>query len=86
MASARPPQLIPGLHAGSKSDFGDDVDIDEMIEKMGCSKEYYALEECLGKYDRMWTKCQREVKALKQCNDRLQALKKRNDNKQDRIE
>ncbi|TMW64428.1 hypothetical protein Poli38472_013050 [Pythium oligandrum] len=69
------PPVIPGLHAGSQSDFGSDVDIDEMIEKMGCSKDYYKLEECLGEYDRDWTKCQVEVKALKACNDRLQKLK-----------
>ncbi|GAB9469424.1 hypothetical protein Gpo141_00006703 [Globisporangium polare] len=70
-----PPQVVPGLHAGSKSDFGVDIDIDDMIERMGCSKDYYKLEECLGEYDRDWTKCQAQVKQLRLCNDRLQKLK-----------
>lgn len=69
------PTPVPGLHAGSKSDFGDDLDVDEMIEKMGCSKEYYKLEDCLADFDRDWTKCQQVVKELKLCNDRLQQLK-----------
>jgi cytochrome c oxidase assembly factor 4 len=69
------PPVIAGLHAGSKSDFGSDVDIDDMIEKMGCSKDYYKLEDCLGEHDRDWTKCQAEVKMLKQCNDQLNKLK-----------
>ncbi|GLE00693.1 hypothetical protein PINS_up009482 [Pythium insidiosum] len=69
-----PPAVVAGLHQGSKSDFGEDLDIDDMIEKMGCSKDYYALEECLGEYDRDWTKCQTYVKQLKVCNDRLHKL------------
>lgn len=75
MSAAPPPTAVPGLHAGSKSDFGEDLDIDDMIAKMGCAKEYYRLEDCLGEFDRDWTKCQRVVKELKQCNDRLQELK-----------
>lgn len=73
--TATPPQVVPGLHAGSKSDFGADIDIDDMIERMGCSKDYYMLEDCLGEYDRDWTKCQAQVKQLRLCNDRLQKLK-----------
>jgi cytochrome c oxidase assembly factor 4 len=69
------PVPVAGLHAGSKSDFGEDMDIDDMIEKMGCAKEYYRLEDCLGEHDRDWTKCQGVVKELRQCNDRLRALK-----------
>lgn len=74
-ATAFVPAVVPGLHAGSQSDFGADIDIDDMIEKMGCAKDYYKLEDCLGEYDRDWTKCQAQVKQLKLCNDRLQKLK-----------
>ncbi|KAF1326750.1 hypothetical protein FI667_g8186, partial [Globisporangium splendens] len=74
-AKAFVPPVVPGLHAGSQSDFGDDIDIDAMIEKMGCAQDYYKLEECLGEFDRDWTKCQAQVKQLKLCNDRLQKLK-----------
>ncbi|DAZ98913.1 TPA: hypothetical protein N0F65_001352 [Lagenidium giganteum] len=76
MSEQRAPQVIAGLHAGSKSDFGTDVDIDDMIEKMGCSKEYYTLEECLGETDRDWTQCQQQVKQLRLCNDRLMQLRR----------
>ena len=55
------------LHKGSYGG-GGDVDIEGMIEKSGCSKVYYALEECLGENDRRWAMCQREVAQLKECN------------------
>lgn len=32
-----------------------------------CRDVYFALEECLGEYDRDWSKCQTEVLKLKQC-------------------
>lgn len=73
--SPPPPQVVAGLHAGSKSDFGADLDIDDMIERMGCAKDYYKLEDCLGEFDRDWTKCQAQVKQLRLCNERLQQLK-----------
>lgn len=75
--SAKPPAVVAGLHAGSKSDFGEDLDVEEMIERNGCAKIYYKLEDCLVEFDRDWTKCQRQVKELKLCNDRLNALKQK---------
>ena len=42
--------------------------IDRMIKDSGCSKQYYALEECMGEHDRAWSKCQAEVKALRLCS------------------
>ena len=45
-----------------------EVDLDEMIEKSNCSAIYHQLEECLGEHNREWRKCQKEVKALKDCN------------------
>ena len=60
----------PNLHVGSQSQpKGSDCDIDDMIEKSGCAKVYYELEECMGVNDRVWSKCQVEVKTLKLCND-----------------
>ncbi|CAK4133529.1 unnamed protein product [Aphanomyces euteiches] len=65
-----PPPSIPKpsevpLHLGSKSDFDD---IEGMIERNKCAKEYYKLEECLGEFDRDWTKCQDVVRLLRLCN------------------
>ena len=57
------------LHKGSSG--SSDVDIDDMIEKSGCSKTYYELEECLGEHDRDWTKCQREVVQLRTCDQAM---------------
>ncbi|OQS03715.1 hypothetical protein THRCLA_21096 [Thraustotheca clavata] len=59
--------LVP-QHLGSKSDFDD---IEDLIERNKCAKEYYKLEDCLAEYDRNWSKCQDVVKLLRQCNDRL---------------
>ena len=57
------------IHAGSAST--DIDDIEGMIERGGCANAYYKMEECLGEYDRDWTKCQETVQELKQCNDTL---------------
>lgn len=70
------PVAIPGLHAGSQSDFGEDLDVDELIERNRCHKDYYKLEDCLADADRDWRKCQSEVRALKACNDRVNELRK----------
>ena len=58
------------IHKGSASLAGGELDIEGMIEKSGCSKVYYALEECLGEHDRKWQLCQAEVKALQECNQK----------------
>jgi len=42
--------------------------IETLIEKSGCSKEYYALETCLGENDRSWSICRSFVKSFKDCN------------------
>jgi cytochrome c oxidase assembly factor 4 len=44
-------------------------DVDVMIAKGKCAKEYYALEECLADTDRDWTRCQTVVQRLKECHD-----------------
>eukprot|EP01041_Mallomonas_annulata_P005056 gene5056-10124_t len=63
------------IHQGTKSDFGDHCDIDEMIERSGCASAYSKLEECLGESNRDWRKCQDEVKLLKKCSDMTKAKK-----------
>ena len=57
-----PPSVIPDQHQGSKSDFGGEVDIEEAIDKSGCSSVYYLLEDCLGEHDRDWRRCQEQVR------------------------
>lgn len=61
LRQASSPTVIPDLHQGSKSEFGGEVDIEQAIDRSGCSAEYYRLEECLGEHDRDWRKCQRQV-------------------------
>lgn len=56
-----PPPIISGQHQGSKSEFSGEVDIEEAIDRSGCSKDYYKLEDCLGEHDRDWRKCQAQV-------------------------
>ena len=65
-------EIPANLHKGADPSLYE-VDIEDMIEKSGCSKVYYTLEECLGEHDRDWSKCQAEVKALAECN-RLKQL------------
>lgn len=66
LLAARP----SNLHKGSQGS-SDSCDISDMIDKSGCAKEYYQLEECLGEHDRRWAKCQVEVHNLKVCNAAL---------------
>lgn len=72
----KPPVPVAGLHGGSKSNFGEDLDLDELIERNHCHEDYYKVENCLADFNRDWRKCQEQVKKLKQCNDRLNQLRK----------
>lgn len=44
-------------------------DVERLIEDSGCAGPYFALEECMGAADRVWSKCQAEVRALRVCNN-----------------
>ncbi|WOH12923.1 hypothetical protein DCAR_0832432 [Daucus carota subsp. sativus] len=59
------PLPSPPLHS-------DDADEDDQSVKQlqECSSVYLTLQDCLIKNDRNWKSCQREVQALKACNDR----------------
>ncbi len=47
----------------------DSSSIEILIERSGCSAEFYALETCMGESEtRNWSSCQSQVKALKLCN------------------
>lgn len=50
----------------------DDVDEeDESVKQLKeCSSLYLSLQDCLVKTDRNWKSCQKEVLALKACNER----------------
>ncbi len=47
-------------------------DVDEMIESNPCHKVYFTLENCIADHDRDWRKCQKEVKALRECSKAFQ--------------
>ena len=53
-------------HSGSKLKH-ESIDIENIINKSDCAKEYFRLEDCLGENDRSWSKCQGFVKILKDC-------------------
>lgn len=59
------------LHAGSEGEG------DEVVNQLGnsCAKRYFELEDCLAEHNRDWKKCQKEVKALKECGKREEELK-----------
>mmetsp|Transcript_2316 Transcript_2316/g.6934 ORF Transcript_2316/g.6934 Transcript_2316/m.6934 type:complete len:81 (-) Transcript_2316:17-259(-) len=68
-AESRPVHPMRGT---SRSEF----DIGDAIESFPCRDAYLALEECLGTFDRDWTKCQKEVAKLKKCYKDSQESKK----------
>ncbi|CAN4113523.1 unnamed protein product [Withania somnifera] len=66
-----PPPLRPTvLH--------DDADEeDETVKQLNeCSTVYLSLQDCLINNDRNWKSCQKEVQALKACNERRQKDKR----------
>ncbi|GKV39097.1 hypothetical protein SLEP1_g46912 [Rubroshorea leprosula] len=59
-----PPQQEP-LH---QSDADED---DDNVKQLGeCSSLYLSLQDCLVSSNRNWKSCQKEVQALKACNER----------------
>ncbi|XP_055818173.1 uncharacterized protein LOC129887201 isoform X2 [Solanum dulcamara] len=60
-----PPPLRPTVHQ-------DDADQeDETVKQLNeCSSVYLSLQDCLINSDRNWKSCQKEVRALKACNER----------------
>ncbi|KAI4369599.1 hypothetical protein MLD38_018024 [Melastoma candidum] len=62
--SAAKPETPPVLH---RSDA--DEDDDNVRQLQECSSLYLALQDCLVNSDRNWKSCQREVQALKACNE-----------------
>lgn len=57
------PDNHDNLHKGSKGSH----DIEEMVNNSKCSKQYFAFEDCLGEYDRNFSKCQDQIRILKLC-------------------
>ncbi|KAA8490837.1 Cytochrome c oxidase assembly factor 4-like, mitochondrial [Porphyridium purpureum] len=39
----------------------------DLVDQFGCGAIYFALEECMGENDRVWSACQAQVKALREC-------------------
>mmetsp|Transcript_17640 Transcript_17640/g.71271 ORF Transcript_17640/g.71271 Transcript_17640/m.71271 type:complete len:83 (-) Transcript_17640:225-473(-) len=52
------------LRGGSDGSF----DIGDAIDSFPCRDVYLVLEECLGENDRDWTKCQLQVRELRDCH------------------
>lgn len=59
-------RTIPG--SGPACEDNDSKVVDAMIAKSPCAAQYNALEECLVRTERDWTKCQDVVKALSVCS------------------
>ncbi|TMW87420.1 hypothetical protein EJD97_019981 [Solanum chilense] len=66
-----PPPTRPTVHQ-------DDADEeDETVKQLNeCSSVYLSLQDCLINSNRNWKSCQKEVQALKACNDRRQKDKR----------
>jgi len=46
------------------------VDVDDQVDKAGCSDVFEKLQLCLADNARDWRRCQEEVKAWKECMSR----------------
>ncbi|KAA8548548.1 hypothetical protein F0562_000185 [Nyssa sinensis] len=60
-----PPQQPPPLHQSDADE--EDENVKQLNE---CSSLYLSLQDCLVTTNRNWKSCQKEVQALKACNDR----------------
>ena len=56
-----------GSHPPVSAGQAEGPDISNMIDRSGCSVQYYSLETCLGEKDRDFRKCQEEVNNLRKC-------------------
>ncbi|PKI68807.1 uncharacterized protein LOC116187478 [Punica granatum] len=66
---APPPQQPPEPSASLHRDDADDDD-ESVKQLQQCSSLYLSLQECLVNSNRNWKSCQKEVQALKTCNER----------------
>ncbi|EEF45437.1 uncharacterized protein LOC8261512 [Ricinus communis] len=66
--SSSPP---PPLHRSDADD--DDENVKQLRE---CSSLYLSLQDCLVESNRNWKSCQKEVQALKACNEMRRKIEK----------
>lgn len=67
--AALPARTTHSAHsARDASDKVSTVNLSEIIEAHPCAALVDKLEECMGENDRVWSKCQQEVKELRKCN------------------
>ncbi|KAL3749285.1 hypothetical protein ACJRO7_010398 [Eucalyptus globulus] len=60
-----PPPPPPTMHQSDADE--DDENVKQLRE---CSALYLSLQDCLVNHNRNWKSCQKEVQALKACNEK----------------
>ncbi|KAG6440066.1 hypothetical protein BBOV_III004325 [Babesia bovis T2Bo] len=45
----------------------ENLDVDERIAQTGCDEAYGRLDDCLVRNDRVWSKCQNELREFGRC-------------------
>ena len=62
-------------HTQKSSEDDDDEDhVEKMLNKAGCIKEHYAVQECMAE-TKDWRQCQEHVQKFKQCIDNSRRAK-----------
>nr|CEL64401.1 TPA: hypothetical protein BN1204_002995 [Neospora caninum Liverpool] len=56
---------VPISRAQMSKYWGDDVD--DKVERTGCSEPYGRLVDCLDVYDKDWRKCREELQEFRRC-------------------
>ena len=58
----------------SEDDDDDEDHVEKMLNKAGCIKEHYAVQECMAE-TKDWRQCQEHVQKFKQCIDNSRRAK-----------
>jgi hypothetical protein len=68
------PTARPDAHArpakakgGAEGEDGEEDPLDAMLERSGCAKHHFALQDCYHANSRDWRMCQTEMKAFQRC-------------------
>ncbi|OMO50105.1 hypothetical protein CCACVL1_30633 [Corchorus capsularis] len=78
MDKAAPPPISPPPPQETALHQDDTTEEDENVKQLGdCSAVYLSLQDCLINSNRDWKSCQKEVQALKACNDMRNNSKKK---------
>lgn len=73
--SVKDKPMNPHHHTHQPED--DDDPYIKMLERSGCIKQHYKLQDCYFEHNSDWRKCQEEMKEFKECMNKHHQTKKK---------